>query len=55
MIMTHLRKKWIAFLCGLLDHRMVVVAQDVDWGIRDTLKECNRCGHQTFERYINTK
>ena len=51
-----LKAAWIAFLCWFLEHRMVVVAEIVDWGIRDTKSRCSRCGgNETYERYINTK
>lgn len=44
--MTKLKK----FLCWLLDHRMEVVAEDVNWCIIDRMKKCQRCGLEEFER-----
>lgn len=48
--MMNLKAAWITFLCWFLEHRMVLIAEDVSWHVWDKLKECGRCGHQEFTR-----
>ncbi len=43
-----MKRKWIKFLCWLLDHRMKLAHENVGWHHWEKWERCARCGHEAY-------
>lgn len=46
---AQLKRRLALFWCWFTAHKMVVVAEIVDWGYWDRLSQCERCGFEMTE------